>query len=113
MRTGGQIVVDHLVAQGVRHLFMVTWTPEIASRIEAAMKEASPKTHHEAPELYPRAYTPQELEAMLVEFEAISDLTAPKNGKAAAGRGDVEGQAQQTTLDDELVAKVASLPQAS
>jgi hypothetical protein len=36
----------------VRHLFMITWTRVIAERIEAAMKQASPKSHHEAPELY-------------------------------------------------------------
>jgi energy-coupling factor transporter ATP-binding protein EcfA2 len=97
----------------VRHLFMITWTPEIASRIEAAMKQASPKTHHEATELYPRAYTPDELEAMFDEFEEICELTAPKNGKAAAGKGGVNQESEQTTLEDELVAKVATLPQAS
>ncbi len=97
----------------VRHLFMIKWTPEIASRIEAAMKQASPKSHHEALELYPRPYAPDELEAMLVEFEEICDLTAPKNGKAAAAKGDVMQEQEPTTLEDELVAKVATLPQAS
>jgi energy-coupling factor transporter ATP-binding protein EcfA2 len=95
----------------VRHLFMITWTLEIASRIETAMKQASPKSHHEAPELYPRAYTPDELEAMLVEFEAICELTKPK--KIKAGEGDVKQESEQTTIEDELVAKVASMPQAS
>jgi ABC-type transport system involved in cytochrome c biogenesis ATPase subunit len=95
----------------VRHLFMITWTPEIASRIEKAMKQASPKSHYEATELYPRAYTPDELEAMLVEFEEICDLTAPKNVKDAAGKGDLTSE--QTTLEDELVAKVASFPPTS
>ena len=117
-----QVIEDYVLAGTVRRfnrhvrvrqLFMVKWTPEIASRIEAAMKTASPKTHHEAPELYPRPYTPDELEAMLVEFEEIADRTSPKNGKAAAGSGDVEQERGQTTLDDELVAKVSTLPQAS
>lgn len=97
----------------VRHLFLITWTPEIASRIEEAMKQASPKSHHEAPELYPRPHTPDELEAMLVEFEDICDLTAPKNGKATVSKGDVKQEPEQTTIEDDLVAKVATLPQAS
>lgn len=91
----------------VRNLFMITWTPEIATRIERAMKLASPKAHHEALELYPRAYKPDELEAMLVEFEEICALTVPK----AAGKGEVKPD--ETTIEDELVAKVATLPTAS
>ncbi len=95
----------------VRHLFMITWTLEIAERVEAAMKQASPKSHHEAPELYPRAYTPDELESMLIEFEEICDLTKPK--KIKDGKGDVNEESGQATIEDELVAKVASMPQAS
>jgi hypothetical protein len=95
----------------VRHLFMITWTPAIAERIEAAMKQASPKSHHEAIELYPRAYTPDELEAMLTELEEICELTKPK--KVKDGKGDVTEEADQTTIEDELVAKVASMPKAS
>jgi hypothetical protein len=95
----------------VRHLFMITWTLAIAERIEAAMKQASPKSHHEAPELYPRAYTPDELETMLVEFEEVCDLTKPK--KIKDGKGAVNEESEQTTIEDELVAKVASMPPAS
>jgi len=95
----------------VRHLFMITWTQLIAERIEAAMRQASPKSHHEAPELYPRAYTPEELETMLVEFEAICDLTKPNNKDA---RGVTEHESEQrTTEEEELVAKMVSMPQAS
>ena len=95
----------------VRHLFMITWTRAIAERIETAMKQASPKSHHEAPELYPRAYTPEELEAMLVEFEEICDSTKPKNTKD--GSGVMEHESEQATIQEELVAKVVSIPQAS
>jgi ABC-type uncharacterized transport system ATPase subunit len=95
----------------VRHLFMITWTPQIAERIEAAMKQASPKSHHEAPERYPRPYTPDELETMLVEYEEICELTKPEKKKVA--KGDVKQEPTQTTIDDELVAKVVSIPQAS
>lgn len=95
----------------VRHLFMITWTQAISERIEAAMKQASPKSHHEALELYPRAYTPDELEAMLAEFEEICELTKPQ--KLKDGKGDVNEESEQTTIEDELVAKVASMPKAS
>jgi hypothetical protein len=87
----------------VRHLFMITWTRVIAERIEAAMKQASPKSHHEAPELYPRPHTPEELEAMLVEFEEICDLTKPKNAKDASGVK--EHASEQTTIEEELAAE--------
>jgi hypothetical protein len=90
---------------------MITWTPQIAERIEAAMKQASPKSHHEAPERYPRPYTPDELETMLIEYEQICELTKPEKKKVA--KGDVKQEPTQTTIDDELVAKVASIPQAS
>jgi hypothetical protein len=94
----------------VRHLFMITWTLAVSERIEAAMKKASPKSHHEALELYPRAHTLEELEAMLDEFDEICELTKPK--KVKDSNGDVS-QVSEQTLEHELVAKVASIPQAS
>jgi ABC-type transport system involved in cytochrome c biogenesis ATPase subunit len=99
-----QVIEDYVLAGTVRRyhkhvrvkqLFQVTWTPEIAERIEQAMKEASPKSHFEALELYPRACTPDELTAMLEEFDAICELTVPKSGK--------EDALNKATIDDELV----------
>lgn len=97
----------------VRHLFMITWTRQIAERIEAAMKQASPKSHHEALELYPRAHTPDELEVMLVEFEEICALTKPE--KLKDSKGGVKQEPGQATIEGELIAaaKVSTLPHAS
>lgn len=92
----------------VRKLHMVTWTPEIATRIDAAQRQASPKMHHEPLELYPRAYTPEELEKMLVEYDEICELTKPQDKPAAK-----KVEQEPVTIDDELVAKVVSIPQAS
>ncbi len=87
-----QVIEDYVLAGTVRRyhkhvrmkqLFQVKWSLEIVERIEKAMKQASPKTHHEALELYPRAHTADELGAMLNEFDAICDLTAPKSEKQA------------------------------
>ena len=68
------------------------------------MKKASAKAHHEAVDLYPRPFTPDELRAMLDEFDEICDLTAPK-----------EELADQPPIDEELLvqAEVAGLSQAS
>jgi ABC-type transport system involved in cytochrome c biogenesis ATPase subunit len=66
----------------VRNLFKVKWTLERAKRIELAMKKASPKAHHESVELYPRPRTPDELEVLLAEFDAICEETAPREEAA-------------------------------
>jgi hypothetical protein len=111
-----QVIEDYVLAGTVRRfhkhvrikqLFQVTWTREIAERIEKAMKDASPKSHFEAPELYPRAYTPDELTAMLDEFDAICDLAVPKPAK--------NDEPEQATIDEKLVgrAQAAGLSQAS
>lgn len=122
LRKGYDQVIEDYVLAGtvrrfhkhvrVRHLFKIKWTPEISARIEAAMKQASPKSHHEATELYPRPFTLDELEAMLDEFDAICELTKPSDGKAT-GNGTVRATPEQATIDGELAAKVAKIPQAS
>lgn len=80
----------------MRQLFKVTWTLELAKRIEQAIKQASPKAHHEAPDLYPRPRTPDELEVMLAEFDAICELTAPAK------------DAEQVEIDEVLAAQAQS-----
>ncbi len=55
----------------VRKLHGVKWTPTIANRIDAAMRKASPKSHHEALALHPAAHTHDELQAMLDELTAL------------------------------------------
>lgn len=119
LRSGyDQVVEEYLFAGTVRRfnqhvrikqMYKVKWTPEIAKRIHKAWKQASPKSHFEAPELYPRPFTPQELETMADEFDAICDLTAPKSEKDEPAKAPGE----HTTLEDELVAQVASFPQGS
>ena len=64
----------------VRKLHGVKWTPQIAKRIDAAMRKASPKSHHEALALHPAAHTPDELQEMLDELAA---LYAEMGGAAA------------------------------
>ena len=49
----------------VRHLSMIRGRSRWRSGSRATMKKASPKSHHEALELYPRARTLEELEAIL------------------------------------------------
>lgn len=55
----------------VRQLHEVKWTPQVAKRIDQAMRKASPKSHHEPLELHPAAHTPQDLTAMLDELETL------------------------------------------
>jgi hypothetical protein len=55
----------------VRNLHGVKWTPQIAKRIDAGMRKASPKAHHEALALHPRAFPPTQLEAMLDDLDAL------------------------------------------
>lgn len=57
----------------VRRLHGIKWTPEIAKRIDVAMRKASPKSHHEAVALHPAAHTPDELETMLTELAGLYD----------------------------------------
>jgi ABC-type transport system involved in cytochrome c biogenesis ATPase subunit len=119
LRDGYDQVIEEYVLAGtvrryqknvrIRQLYKLKWSLEIVERIDKAMKQASPKSHFEPLELYPRAHTPDELGAMLDEFDAICDRTAPKQEKQA------EDEDEQTTFDKELVsqAQAAGLLQAS
>lgn len=62
----------------VRQLHKVKWTPEIAKRIDAAMRKVSPKAHYEPLELHPNPHSPEQLTAMLDE---LSTLHEEMNGK--------------------------------
>lgn len=62
----------------VRQLHGVKWTPQIAQRVDAAMRKASPKAHHEPLELHPGSHSPEQLTAMLDE---LSSLHAEMSGK--------------------------------
>ena len=64
----------------VHQLHGVKWTPEIAKRIDAGMRKASPKAHHEALELHPGPHSPERLKAMLDE---LSSLYEEMGGKGA------------------------------
>jgi hypothetical protein len=55
----------------VRKLHDVKWTPEIAERIDKAMRKASPKAHHEPLVLHPGPHTPAQLTAMFEEFSSL------------------------------------------
>jgi ABC-type uncharacterized transport system ATPase subunit len=55
----------------VRNLHGVKWTPEIANRIDKAMRKASPKAHHEPLALHPGPHGPTELAAMLDELSSL------------------------------------------
>jgi ABC-type uncharacterized transport system ATPase subunit len=55
----------------VRQLHGVKWTPEIAERIDKAMRKASPKAHHEPLALHPGPLTPARLTAMLDELSSL------------------------------------------
>jgi energy-coupling factor transporter ATP-binding protein EcfA2 len=57
----------------IRRLHGIKWSPAIAERIDAAMRKASPKSHHEAVELHPAALAPDELDTMLSELVALYD----------------------------------------
>ena len=72
----------------VRNLHEIQWTPDRAKRIDAAMKRASPKAHHEALALQPAPHKPDELQAMLDELN--SRLVRRDEGQAdrGGGRGD-------------------------
>jgi len=119
LRDGYDQVIEEYVLAGtvrryqknvrIRQLYKLKWSVEIVERIDKAMKQVSPKSHFEPLELYPRAHTPDELGAMLDEFDAICELTAPKPEKLA------EDEDEQTAIDEELVsqAKAAGLSQAS
>jgi DNA repair exonuclease SbcCD ATPase subunit len=69
----------------VRQLHGVKWTPEIAKRIDAGMRKASPKAHHEALELNPGPHSPEQLNAMLDE---LSSLYEEMGGKGASSTDD-------------------------
>jgi len=119
LRDGYDQVIEEYVLAGtvrryqknvrIRQLYKLKWSLEIVERIDKAMRQVSPKSHFEPLELYPRAHTPDELGAMLDEFDAICDLTAPKQEKQA------EDEDEQTAFDEELVsqAQAAGLSQAS
>lgn len=65
----------------VRRLHDIKWTPQIAKRIDAAVRKASPKAHHEAVAVHPAPHTPDELDAMLGELEALyEEMRSNKSG---------------------------------
>ncbi len=55
----------------VRQLHGVKWTPQIAKRIDNAMRKASPKAHHEPLALHPGPHAPAQLTAMLDELSSL------------------------------------------
>jgi len=55
----------------VRRLHEVKWTPQIATRIDKAMRKASPKAHHESLALHPEPLGPADLSRMLDELESL------------------------------------------
>jgi ABC-type branched-subunit amino acid transport system ATPase component len=82
-----QLIEDYLLAGVVRRwhsqvrfrqLRHVKWSLESVKRIEAAVKKASIKAHHEATELQPTPLTPEQLSGMLDEYDAICELTHPE-----------------------------------
>lgn len=58
----------------VRQLYAVKWSLVISERIDNAIAQASPKSHHEPLELYPRAYTPDELLTRTSNTPIVDDL---------------------------------------
>lgn len=62
----------------VRQLHGVKWTPEIAERIDKAMRKASPKAHHEPLALHPGPLTPAQLTAMLEELSSLYEEMGEK-----------------------------------
>lgn len=67
----------------VRQLHGVKWTPQIASRIDRAMRKASPKAHHEPLALHPSPHTPEQLAAMLDELRSLYEEMSPKSDQLA------------------------------
>jgi len=89
-----QLIEDYVLAGTVRRwhaqvrirqLRQIKWSRDIVKRIEAAMKKAANKTHHEASELQPTPFTTDELSEMLDEYGALCDLTHPEGKVAANG----------------------------
>lgn len=83
-----QIIEDYVLAGTVRRwhaqvrvrqLRHIKWSMDVVDQIEAGMKTAANKTHHEAAELQPAPFTPTELSAMLDAYEQLCDLTHPQN----------------------------------
>ncbi len=79
----------------VRQLHGVKWTPEIAKRIDAGMRKASPKAHHEPLELHPGPYSPEQLNAMLDE---LSSLYEEMGGKGASPTEDATDPSMDTVV---------------
>ncbi len=77
----------------VRQLHGVKWTPQIALRIDQAMRKASPKSHHEPLALHPSAHTPEQLGVMLDELRSLYEDMNPKSDRStelAAAAADAE-----------------------
>jgi recombinational DNA repair ATPase RecF len=68
----------------VRQLHGVKWTPQIASRIDRAMRKASPKAHHEPLALHPSPHSPEQLAAMLDELRSLYEEMSPKGDQLTA-----------------------------
>ncbi len=83
----------------VRQLHGVKWTPEIAKRIDAAMRKASPKAHYEPLELHPGPHSPEQLTAMLDE---LSTLHEEMNGKPE--------EATESELSEDAEPTVRAMP---
>ncbi len=82
-----QLIEEYLLAGVVRRLHSqvrvhrlhhVKLSMDLVKRIEAAIKKASNKAHHEAAEMQPRPYDPDELTEMLDEYDAICEETHPE-----------------------------------
>lgn len=102
-----QLIEDYVLAGTVRRwhsqvrirqLRQIKWSMDVVERIEAGMRKANNKTHHEAAELQPTPFTPDELSVMLDDFEEVSDLTHP--GGAKEEEPDVPAAESTTTRAD-------------
>jgi hypothetical protein len=81
----------------VRQLHGVKWTPEIAKRIDAGMRKASPKAHHEPLELHPGPHSPEQLTAMLDE---LASLYEEMGGKCVSSTENATDHSSETVVRD-------------
>lgn len=91
-----QLIEEYLLAGVVRRLhsqvrvhrlYHVKLSMDLVKRIEAAIKKASHKAHHEAAEMQPRPYDADELAEMLGEYEAVCEETHPEKKGAVTATG--------------------------
>jgi ABC-type multidrug transport system ATPase subunit len=95
-----QLIEEYLLAGVVRRLHSqvrvhrlhyVKLSMDLVKRIETAIKKASNKAHHEAAEMQPRPHDPDELSAMLDEYDAICKLTHPEKKGVVAEADAING----------------------